>query len=249
MAVLPFDESAPIRLIEGLLLGGRTADAITRHAQVVARLRGQGVEPSVELMALGGRLERGSSPRKDIQTLGSAALFSPDFVGRGHAFAELGRAWSAAVAGGFMAVLVEAELGLGKTRLCDSSCSAARRPALRHECLRCEVLASLPRLRWRAWGAWSPGWLLRPGWWPHQPGRWPSGRRRSHPPRPLLLPSRGLRQTTAGRRAGEARAAAAKNVGHWRDDTAARRREPARPRACAVRGAGAGAAPRDRAHR
>ena len=70
-------------------------------------------------MALGVRLERGPSPRKDTQTLGSAALFSPDFVGRDHALAELGRAWSAAAAGGFMAVLVEAELGLGKTRLCD----------------------------------------------------------------------------------------------------------------------------------
>ena len=42
LAALPLDENAPARLIEGLLIGGRTADAITRYAQVVARLRGRG---------------------------------------------------------------------------------------------------------------------------------------------------------------------------------------------------------------
>ena len=159
LAVLPFDESAPIRLIEGLLLGGRTADAITRHAQVVARLRGHGMEPSVELMALGARLERGSSPRKDIQTLGSAALFSPDFVGRDQAFAELGRAWSAAGAGGFMAVLVEAELGLGKTRLCDEfvqRCAASGTPPRVFRGARCS-----PALRGSLGGPREPG--LRDG--------------------------------------------------------------------------------------
>ena len=170
LAVLPFDESAPIRLIEGLLLGGRTADAITRHAQVVARLRGRGVEPSVELMALGARLERGSSPRKDIQTLGSAALFSPDFVGRDHAFAELGAPGARPARGGFTAVLVEAELGLGKTRLCDEfvqRCAASGTPPRVVRGARCSRAA--PRLLWRALGAWSPGWLMRPGWRPPRP--------------------------------------------------------------------------------
>jgi DNA-binding SARP family transcriptional activator/tetratricopeptide (TPR) repeat protein/TolB-like protein len=134
LAVVPFDENAPTRLIEGMLLGGRTADAITRHAQVVARLRGRGVEPSAELVALGVRLDRGPAPKKDARSLGSAALFSPDFVGRDHALAELGRAWSAAGGGSFTAVLVEAELGLGKTRLCDEFVQ------------RCAVSGSPPRV-------------------------------------------------------------------------------------------------------
>jgi DNA-binding SARP family transcriptional activator/TolB-like protein len=64
-----------------------------------------------QLARMRDRLGRkGRAPR-------SAALFSPDMVGRGPALAELDQAWSAACAGEAVLVVVEGEPGAGKTRL------------------------------------------------------------------------------------------------------------------------------------
>jgi len=51
---------------------------------------------------------------------GSAALFTPDLVGRDAALRELAAAWGAVQNGGSATVVVEASEGMGKTLLCDA---------------------------------------------------------------------------------------------------------------------------------
>lgn len=113
---LPRDQEAQVRLIRLLHLAGRSSDALARCAGVVARLRADEAEPSPELAQLAALLERGgaAAPERDA---GSAALFTPDLVGRGASLAELESAWTLARQGGACAVLVEGEQGIGKTRL------------------------------------------------------------------------------------------------------------------------------------
>ncbi|MEO7986979.1 MAG: BTAD domain-containing putative transcriptional regulator, partial [Gemmatimonadales bacterium] len=117
VAALPSDELGHRRLIEALDASGRTLDARDRFLACVAILRTDlGVAPGAELRALGARLDRevAAAPR---HAPGSAALFSPDLVGRGPALAELAAAWAAARAGRRTVVLLEGETGIGKTRL------------------------------------------------------------------------------------------------------------------------------------
>ncbi len=117
--LLPLKEQGHRRLVEELYLGGQTEAARARYAEYAARLRRElGVEPSAAFAALAQRLE----PHVDAEpaspaSSGSAALFTPDLVGRDAAQAELRRAWQAVADGGTAVVVVEGGEGMGKTRL------------------------------------------------------------------------------------------------------------------------------------
>ena len=115
---LPHDERGHLRLIEALRLAGRTSEAQVRHTAFTARLRSElEREPSAELEALGLRIDRELARDRNTHRPGSAALFTPDLVGRSAALAELTAGWNAACTGEHTVVLVEGETGIGKTRL------------------------------------------------------------------------------------------------------------------------------------
>ncbi|MBI4419800.1 MAG: AAA family ATPase [Gemmatimonadetes bacterium] len=115
---LPLEERPQTCLIEALRRAGREGDALARHAAFVTRVRQElEAEPSPQFLRLGSPGAR-EAPRPR-STPGSTALFTPDFVGRTAALAELAAAWRAARAGAAALVLIEGEAGMGKTRLCE----------------------------------------------------------------------------------------------------------------------------------
>ncbi len=118
--LLPLDEQGQRRVVEELYLAGDAGAAQARYAEYAARLRRElGVEPSAAFAALAQRLEPQATERAALASTGSAALFTPDLVGRDSARAELHRAWQTVVDGGSAVVVVEGAEGMGKTRLCD----------------------------------------------------------------------------------------------------------------------------------
>jgi DNA-binding SARP family transcriptional activator/tetratricopeptide (TPR) repeat protein len=118
VVALPFDVRGHQQRIELLHLDGRTDEALAYHAAFRSRFRMEfDLEPPADFLELGKRLERsrlGGGARLPT----SAALFTPDLVGRGAALAELISVWQSVevVAGG---VIVEGEAGIGKSRLCE----------------------------------------------------------------------------------------------------------------------------------
>ncbi|MGH7528194.1 MAG: AAA family ATPase, partial [Gemmatimonadales bacterium] len=115
---LPLEERGQIRLVETLRLAARTREAHTRYTGFAARLRTElDLDPSPELQRLGAQVEREWARGDPAHRPGSAALFTPDLVGRNPAMAELAAAWQSALAGERTLVLVEGETGIGKTRL------------------------------------------------------------------------------------------------------------------------------------
>ncbi len=118
--LLPLDEQAHRRVVEELYLDGQGEAAQARYAEYAARVRRElGVEPSAAFAQV-QRIESGA-PRQPASPAsgGSAALFTPDLVGREAAQAELRRAWQTVVGGGTAVVVVEGGEGMGKTRLCE----------------------------------------------------------------------------------------------------------------------------------
>lgn len=117
--MLPLDEEGHRHLIELIHLDGRPAEALARHAAFRSHLRALESEPSPAFVQLGKILERDLAGGRGQHTPGSAALFTPDLVGRGPALAELLAAWERVRGGRTASVLVEGEAGIGKTRLCE----------------------------------------------------------------------------------------------------------------------------------
>ena len=115
---LPSDLQGHHQLIQLLFLNGQSAEALARHSALAARLRALEMELSPELEQMGKLLERAADTALRSRSI-SAALFTPDLVGRGPALAELEAAWRSAVEGQGGVVVVEGELGIGKTRLCE----------------------------------------------------------------------------------------------------------------------------------
>ncbi len=118
ISALPLEEAGHLHLFRLMDLDGRAEEALSRYIAFRAQLRATEFEPSAELEQLGVVLERssGSAPRPRAN---SAALFTPLLIARGPALAELVAAWRTASEGGCCVVLVEGELGIGKTRLCE----------------------------------------------------------------------------------------------------------------------------------
>ena len=118
MAELPLDERGCRHLVEALRLAGRPAEARARYASFASRLRGElGAEPGPDLVRVAALLDSEGERAAAHHRPGSAALFTPDLVGRGPALGELATAWESARAGRPTVVLVEGESGIGKTRL------------------------------------------------------------------------------------------------------------------------------------
>jgi DNA-binding SARP family transcriptional activator len=116
--ILPLDERAHRHLVEALRLAGRPAEARARYASAVSRLHSElDVEPGPELRRAGAEAERAVAGTESRYRPGSAALFTPDLVGRGPALAELEAAWAATRSGALTVVVIEGETGIGKSRL------------------------------------------------------------------------------------------------------------------------------------
>ncbi len=116
--LLPLDERGHRHVVDSLRLAGRPGEARTRYAAAVARLRSElEVEPGPELRLAGAQVERAVAGTTPGHRPGSAALFTPDLVGRGPALAELAAAWASSRSGQLTAVVIEGETGIGKTRL------------------------------------------------------------------------------------------------------------------------------------
>jgi DNA-binding SARP family transcriptional activator/tetratricopeptide (TPR) repeat protein/TolB-like protein len=116
----PLDEIAQRHLIEALAAAGRGAEARTRHAAAAARLRAElEAEPTDAFVRLGQRLSQAFAPAAAERRIGSAALFTPDLIGRDGALGELLAAWKEVRSGSRVIVVVEGDPGIGKTRLCE----------------------------------------------------------------------------------------------------------------------------------
>jgi DNA-binding SARP family transcriptional activator/TolB-like protein len=118
--LLPLDEQAHARLIEELHGDGRTGAALSRHAEHRARVRRElDEDPSEDFLQLRDRLVTNFRPGEHGRgAAASAALFTPDLVGRGAHRAELRDSWQRVRNGEAVVVVVEAPDGLGKTALC-----------------------------------------------------------------------------------------------------------------------------------
>jgi DNA-binding SARP family transcriptional activator/tetratricopeptide (TPR) repeat protein len=118
IAALPNDLTAHPRLVEALAQAGRVPEASVRCAELVARARELGVEPSPELLGMCARLAK-LPAQQSAPHPGAAAVFSPDFVGREAPMAEVVAAWARCAPGSPGVVVIEGEAGTGKTRLTD----------------------------------------------------------------------------------------------------------------------------------
>jgi DNA-binding SARP family transcriptional activator/Tfp pilus assembly protein PilF len=116
-----YSEPAHARLIEALQLAGRREAATAALIAFQARLRSDlGEEPSAELLRLAASVEAARPGIGAAAGTGqSAALFSPDMVGRGASLGLMADAWRAAEGGAGTVVVVRGEEGLGRSRLCD----------------------------------------------------------------------------------------------------------------------------------
>ncbi|HSJ13586.1 MAG TPA: AAA family ATPase [Longimicrobiales bacterium] len=121
-ALEPLEEAAQRKLIEALHHDERSAEALARHARFSARLRQDAeTEPSPALARLSAEIERsGRSEAVLSRAPGSAALFTPDLVGRTAELSELLAAWVAAHDGVPAVVVLEGDEGSGKTRLAEA---------------------------------------------------------------------------------------------------------------------------------
>ncbi|HUQ80552.1 MAG TPA: AAA family ATPase [Gemmatimonadaceae bacterium] len=117
---LRFDERAHLRLIEVLRMSGRAAEAATIHAGFMTRLRTSlDVEPSTEFLRLGGGLVEDARAALARRGRGSAAVHTPQFVGRSLELGELTSAWETAREGTPVVVFIQGEGGSGLTRLAE----------------------------------------------------------------------------------------------------------------------------------
>lgn len=118
----PLDETPQRKLISALHHDERTAEALARHARFTARLRQDlDTEPSPEFARLTGEIKRiGRAEAAFSPAPGSAALFTPDLVGRAAELGELRAAWAAAREGIPAVVVLEGDEGSGKTRLAEA---------------------------------------------------------------------------------------------------------------------------------
>jgi DNA-binding SARP family transcriptional activator len=116
----PHDERAQVAFVDALQDSGRAAEALEHYRAITVQLRElAGAEPSASFLARAEQLERSARTVWSQSTSpGSAALFTPDLVGRDAVLAELMASWQSVRSGHSAVVVVEGEAGLGKTRVC-----------------------------------------------------------------------------------------------------------------------------------
>lgn len=128
-AAFPLDEEAHRQLAEALNLSGRQAAAMSRLAAYSARVQMElGRPPSPAIVTLRTALERSMPASRRSPALGAAALFTPDVVGREPALSELAAAWAEVRSGATIAMALEAESGMGRTRLIEEFGQRVRLP-------------------------------------------------------------------------------------------------------------------------
>lgn len=134
MELVPDDAGATVALVESLWLAGRAEEALARQAALVAHWREElELEPPAALVRLGGEIARTAGVRRPSPTTvspaGSAALFTPDLVGRDDEFGALTDAWRRVRAGGSATTVISGEAGAGKSRLVEEYVRWAEREA------------------------------------------------------------------------------------------------------------------------
>ncbi|HWB41916.1 MAG TPA: AAA family ATPase, partial [Gemmatimonadales bacterium] len=130
-AALPQDQQGHLRLLRLLHLQGRSGEALALYAALESQLRTLEIDPAPELEQLARQLERGADPSRRPRA-SSTALLAPELIGRGAALGELDAAWHQVVQGTGGAVVVEGELGIGKSRLCQEFLRRLERSPGRH---------------------------------------------------------------------------------------------------------------------
>lgn len=121
-ALEPLVETPHRKLVEALHHDDRIAEALAQHVRFSARLRQDtDLKPSPEFTRLASEIQHsGRAEAALVPMPGSAALFTPDLIGREAELAELLSAWSAARDGIPTIVVLEGDQGLGKTRLAEA---------------------------------------------------------------------------------------------------------------------------------
>ncbi|HEX6314293.1 MAG TPA: AAA family ATPase [Gemmatimonadaceae bacterium] len=125
-AALPDDEEVAARLIESMLLTGRGPEAAARYTQFVMRCRDEGREPGTRFLRLADRMSASLATPASAPAM-QQALLSPVLVDRDDALIRLHEAWRQAVGGVGRVVVIEADEGLGKSRLCRETVRSIRR--------------------------------------------------------------------------------------------------------------------------
>jgi DNA-binding SARP family transcriptional activator/tetratricopeptide (TPR) repeat protein len=116
-AALPLDEEGGAHLLRALHAVGRYREGLAYYEGLRTRLRSElEAEPGPAVEELVRLLERSaesaSSPGRS-----SAALFTPDLVGRGPLMADLTTIWESVQRGRSGVVVIEGDPGVGKSRL------------------------------------------------------------------------------------------------------------------------------------
>lgn len=112
----PLDQPSQSTLIRVLRFAGRQGEAVEYATLVRERFREElGMEP--ELPEVEVPVSSGTELSPVRPGVNSAAVFTPDIVGREKGFSELMEAWRLVMEGGAGAILLRGEQGTGKTRL------------------------------------------------------------------------------------------------------------------------------------
>lgn len=123
----PLDERAYTHLIAALRRDGHVVDALACHATFVSRVKTElDTQPSRSFLALAQSLSESVHATQDAVSVGPELHATMNFVGREPAFSALTSAWQARHDGHSVVVLIEADRGMGATRLCDEFASWVR---------------------------------------------------------------------------------------------------------------------------
>ena len=117
VSALPRDCQGHLALLRSCFLAGQLKEGSARYAEIRTQLHTLDIEAPPEFEQLGRLLERKAAA--PVGRTSSATLSSPDLVGRGLALADLDTSWRAVCGGAAGALLIEGELGIGKTKLCE----------------------------------------------------------------------------------------------------------------------------------
>jgi len=111
-ALAPLEEDPLIALVRTALAAGDPATAAAHRDAFVARLRADGLSPSVAVLRLGQEI--GDAPASERL---QRALLTPDLSGRGAEFARLSAAWEAVAGSAARTIGLDGEAASGRTRL------------------------------------------------------------------------------------------------------------------------------------